>query len=168
MAVLPDLLRESLRLVFCGTAPSRRSAQVGAYYAHGGNHFWDILFDAGFTPTRLAPLDYRALLDVEIGLTDLNKLQSGVDSDLEAGAFDPAGLRAKMLAYRPEILAFTSKHGAQVFFDRRSLGYGRQEERIGETVLWVLPSTSGSARPHWERLKHHWYELGRFFRTGGS
>ena len=165
MAILPDVLRDGLRLVFCGTAPSRRSAQVGAYYAHGGNLFWDVLFKAGFTPTRLAPLQYRDLLDSNIGLTDLNKLQSGVDSELDAGAYDPEGLLDKVYAYRPEILAFTSKNGAKAFFGRRAVAYGRQVERIGKTVVWVLPSTSGSARPHWERLKHYWYDLGRQFRS---
>ncbi len=168
MAVLPDVLRQDLHLVFCGTAPSRRSAQVGAYYAHGGNMFWKILFEAGFTPNQMAPLQYRDLLELDIGLTDLNKLQSGVDSELDAVAYDPDGLLAKVHAYRPEILAFTSKHGARTFYGRPSINYGRQIERIGETIVWVLPSTSGSARPHWYRLKHHWYELGRFFRSEGT
>ncbi|HET6586644.1 MAG TPA: mismatch-specific DNA-glycosylase, partial [Oleiagrimonas sp.] len=44
--VLPDLLRAGLGLVFCGTAPSRRSAAEGAYYAHPGNYFWRARFEA--------------------------------------------------------------------------------------------------------------------------
>lgn len=163
MAVLPDLLQKNLKIVFCGTAPSRKSAQMGAYYAHGGNLFWDILFRAGFTPTRLAPAQFRDLLDLGIGLTDLNKVQSGVDRELDAGAFDPQGLLVKVTAYRPAILAFTSKNSAKAFYRCSQVDYGRQVERIEGTIVWVLPSTSGSARPHWGRLKHHWYNLAKSF-----
>lgn len=160
-APLPDVLRHGLDLVFCGTAPSATSARVGAYYAHGGNLFWDTLHGTGLTPVKLEPGQFWRLLDFNIGLTDLNKRESGVDATLSQGAFDPPGLRQKILTYRPRILAFTSKHGAQLYFGRRGLSYGPQVECIGTTEVWVLPSTSGSARPHWARLKVHWFELGR-------
>lgn len=168
MPVLPDLLREGLKIVFCGTAPSSRSAQLGAYYAHGGNLFWQVLHWAGFTPVRLAPVQYRDLLGYGIGLTDLNKVQSGVDAELDVSFYDPQALAEKILFFRPRILAFTSKNGAQAFYGRGALSFGPQSESIGQTQLWVLPSTSGSARAHWPLLKHYWFELGELFRTMGG
>jgi TDG/mug DNA glycosylase family protein len=36
---LPDYLALDLRVVFCGTAVSARSAEVGGYYAGPGNEF---------------------------------------------------------------------------------------------------------------------------------
>lgn len=51
--MLPDLLRPDLDVVFCGTAVSSASADLGHYYAGRGNKFWQLLFDAGFTPSLL-------------------------------------------------------------------------------------------------------------------
>ncbi len=164
MAILPDLLQPELTLVFCGTAPSHRSAQAQAYYAHKGNLFWPTLWQAGFIPEPLTPAQYPELPCHGIGLTDLNKQQSGVDRELDLAAFDVDGLRQKILQYQPRILAFTSKHGASVFFQAKSLEYGEQVEKIGDTRMWVLPSTSGSARSHWQRLQGHWYALAEVFR----
>ncbi|SEH04753.1 mismatch-specific DNA-glycosylase [Candidatus Venteria ishoeyi] len=158
--VLPDLLTDDLKLVFCGTAPSRRSAQDKAYYAHPGNLFWPTLFAAGFLPQRLQAAEYPLLLKYAIGLTDLNKQQSGVDATLDKDCFDSQALREKILFYHPKILAFTSKYAASQFYGRSKLEYGPQAESIADTRIWVLPSTSGNARPHWARLKHYWYQLG--------
>ncbi len=166
MPILPDVLAPGLRIVFCGTAASRRSAQVGAYYGHRGNRFWETLHQAGFTPMQLAPRKFLRVLEFGIGLTDLNQAQSGVDSELNPAAFDVDGLAAKVIRYRPRVLAFTSKNAARWFQPGPKVEYGRQPWNIGESVVWVLPSTSGSARPHWPRLKHHWYELGERFRSG--
>jgi double-stranded uracil-DNA glycosylase len=166
MAVLPDLLRSQLTLVFCGTAPSPVSAARQAYYAHGGNLFWQTLYRIGLTPVRLDPQQYPQLLEFGIGLTDLNKVQSGTDANLDPAAYDVAGLRDKISAFRPRVLAFTSKQGATVFFGRSKLAYGLQAERIGGTRIWVLPSTSGSARPHWSRLEHHWFDLAAWLQPG--
>ena len=159
ITVLPDLLCPQLAVVFCGTAPSSVSAARQAYYAHGGNLFWQTLYRIGLTPVQLDPQQYPQLLEFDIGLTDLNKVQSGTDAVLDPAAYDVAGLRHKILSYRPRVLAFTSKQGATVFFGRSGLAYGLQPEQVGGTAVWVLPSTSGSARPHWSRLKHHWVEL---------
>ena len=163
MAILPDLLQPNLKLVFCGTAPSHKSAAMQAYYAHPGNLFWKTLAEIALVPA-LQPSDYPQLLNYGIGLTDLNKQQSGVDSELDPDAFDVQALREKILHYQPQLLAFTSKHGASVFFANKNLNYGLQSEHLERTQFWILPSTSGNARPHWKRLKHHWLALGEYWR----
>ena len=106
------------------------------------------------------------VLDYGIGLTDLNKEQSGRDDDLTSDAYDVGGLVEKVREYQPRVLAFTSKRAARVFYDRKKVMWGRQPSPVGNTVVWVLPSTSGAAQPHWRRLKHLWYELGEFLRGG--
>ncbi|HEU5143069.1 MAG TPA: uracil-DNA glycosylase family protein [Solirubrobacterales bacterium] len=53
MAVLPDLVRPGLRVVFCGTAAGTASARAGAYYAGPGNRFWETLRVTGLTPVLL-------------------------------------------------------------------------------------------------------------------
>lgn len=156
--VLPDLLRAGLGLVFCGTAPSRRSAAEGAYYAHPGNYFWRALFEAGLTPRRLAPHEYPLLPGFGIGLTDLAKHHSGNDADLPLDAFDVAALVTRIEIYQPNIIAFTSKNAAQAVLGR-AVAYGAQPEQIGATTVFALPSPSGQARRFWNI--EPWRELAR-------
>lgn len=149
---VPDLLAPNLKLVFCGTALGRKSAEAKAYYANPTNHFWRAIHTVGFTPHLLAPQDYPQLLPYRIGLTDLCKTDYGNDAELPEQAFDIAALEAKMQRYQPGILAFTSKTGAAAFLNRGNTGavpYGLQPERIGETRIFVLPSPSGQARIYW-------------------
>jgi len=148
--ILPDLLRPGLALVFCGTAAGERSAREGAYYAHPGNLFWRALHEAGLTARRMAPSEFPQLLDLGIGLTDLAKRHSGNDAELPRDAFDVPALLAKIQAYQPRLLAFTSKTAARAGLGRPITAYGLQPECIGRTQVFALPSPSGQARGHWD------------------
>ncbi|MFP1131718.1 mismatch-specific DNA-glycosylase [Asticcacaulis sp. W401b] len=158
---VPDLLRPGLKLVFCGTALGRVSAQKRAYYAHPGNFFWRTLHKVDLTSERLTPTEYPRLLNYGIGLTDLCKAHYGNDVDLPAEAWDAEALKAKIAAYAPQHLAFTSKTAASVFLGRPTglIALGRQVETAGETSLWVLPSPSGQARRFWD--EGAWRDLAR-------
>ena len=154
--VLTDLLTESLHVVLCGTAASTESAKAGAYYAHKQNKFWRILHETRLTPELLQPHQYRELLNYRIGLTDLVKTHSGMDRQIplsRLGAVARTRLRASILACRPTFLAFTSKTAGQKFLghnrDGESRDYGEQIERIADTRIWILPSTSGAANGSW-------------------
>ena len=126
--VLPDLLAPGLRLVLCGSAVSAVSAKVRAPYAGPGNKFWPVLHEAGITPRRFQPSEWQRLLKLGIGLTDINKQESGADSALSAAADDPDALARKIEAYRPKWLAFTAKRPAQVFF-RNTFGIRSKHSR---------------------------------------
>jgi double-stranded uracil-DNA glycosylase len=147
--VLPDVLREGLSLVFCGTAAGKRSAEEGAYYAHPGNRFWSALHETGMTPRRLLPIEFPVLASFGIGLTDVAKLHSGNDNQLPRDAFDAAGLIEKIERCQPRVLAFTSKAAARAALGR-NCSYGLCAQRIGNTQLFVLPSPSGQTRGHWD------------------
>ncbi|MDA3914746.1 mismatch-specific DNA-glycosylase [Oleiagrimonas sp.] len=147
--ILPDMLRPGLRLVFCGTAASRRSARERAYYAHPGNAFWRTLHQVGITPRRFDPGEFPQLLALGIGLTDLAKHHSGNDNQLPAGAFDVDALRERISRAAPQAVAFTSKNAARAVLGRGALDYGWHAQRLGETRLYVLPSPSGQARAAW-------------------
>ena len=60
-------------------------------------------------------------------------------------------------------LAFNGKKSASQFFNRKTVQYGRQELLIGDTVVFVLPSTSGAARRFWDVA--HWFEVAQFVRS---
>jgi TDG/mug DNA glycosylase family protein len=148
---VPDVLAPDLRLVFCGTALGRQSALARAYYANPTNLFWRTLHEVGLTPERVAPSEYRRLLDYGIGLTDLAKGHFGNDAELPGDAIDALALREKILRWQPAILAFTSKTGASRFLDQPTgkIELGEQTETVGRTRLYVLPSPSGSGRRYW-------------------
>ena len=162
--LVPDLLAPGLRLVFCGTAPSRASAAARAYYAKPGNRFWPALHAAGFTPRRFQPSEYAALLELGIGLTDLCKGHSGNDDELPDGALDAGSLREKVERYRPAAVAFTSKNAARAFLGR-AVDYGWQPERVGATRFFVLPSPSGQATRFWD--ERPWRALAIATKKGG-
>lgn len=142
--LVPDLLAPQLKLVFCGTAPSRASVAAAAYYAKPGNRFWPTLHSVGITPYRYSPRDYPQLLTLHIGLTDLCKVYSGVDAELPDDAFDFDAFEKKMQQYQPSIIAFTSKNAAQSYL-KISVAYGMQSTRLGDSKLFVLTSPSGLA-----------------------
>jgi double-stranded uracil-DNA glycosylase len=142
--LVPDLLAPNLKLLFCGTAPSTASAAAKAYYAKPGNKFWPTLHAVGITPRRFAPLEYPALLALDIGLTDLCKIHAGTDAELPKGAFDISTFEAKLGKYRPKVVAFTSKNAAQNYFSH-PVEYGWQAGEPAATRFFVLTSPSGLA-----------------------
>jgi double-stranded uracil-DNA glycosylase len=151
LPVLPDLLQPGLRLVICGTAAGAASAERRAYYAGRTNRFWQVLHDVALTPERLRPENYVAFLEYGIGLTDLAKREFGSDACLPSGCFDAAQLRQKIEVAHPRIVAFNGKRAASEFLGVGSsaLQYGCHSDRIGETLIYVLPSTSGAASAFW-------------------
>jgi TDG/mug DNA glycosylase family protein len=96
----------------------------------------------------LAPAEFRLLPQWGLGLTDVNKTESGRDAALSRDAFDPDALRAKIETYQPRFLATTGKASGRHVLGR-PCDYGLQPETIGATRIFVLPSTSGAARGHW-------------------
>ena len=150
--VLPERLKPGLSLVFCGTAAGRQSALQKAYYAHSQNKFWRTLHEIGLTPHQFAPGDYPALWDLGIGLTDIAKFSYGMDHQLPRhslgrGAAD--ALRARILKIAPRFLAFTSLTAGRAVMGKSAVT-GRQDTKIGETIVWVLPSPSPLASNHWD------------------
>jgi double-stranded uracil-DNA glycosylase len=157
--VLPDVLQPGLGLVFCGTAAGTVSAVKGQYYAHPQNKFWRTLHAVGLTPRLFAPAEFASLPTLGIGLTDIAKHVSGMDSELppqSLGRTAAEALRARIEAVRPAILAFTSLTGGKRVLGPRTT-FGPQDQTIGATRLWVLPSPSPAA--HWNWNEAVWRAL---------
>ena len=156
---LPDVLRLGIQLVFIGTAAGQRSHEQGAYYAKSGNCFWSTLYYIGLTDRQLQPKEFETLAHLGIGLTDICKKTSGVDTRLGTKDFDVDGLVERLRAIQPSIIAFNGKKAASIYFDcdTRDIDYGRQaSERDGanlNSIVFVLPSTSGSAKKYWDQKR---------------
>ncbi len=159
--ILPDVLPSGLTIVFCGSAAGRVSAQRRAYYAGPGNRFWPMLHAIGLTPHRLRPEEFPQVTRFGIGLTDVCKSESGADSQLSRQVYDAEGLRRKIRRTCPRVLAFNGLKPARAVLGRDAT-YGRQDQPLGSTIVFVLPSTSRAANGFWD--ERHWHELAKFLR----
>jgi TDG/mug DNA glycosylase family protein len=155
-SAVPDVLAPDLRVVFCGINPGFVSAAAGAHFANPRNDFWRLLHDAGFTPRLLTPDEQFEALRYGVGLTNAAFRTTRGSGDLRrrdfAGAAERLGSLAEKL--RPGWIAFVGKEAYRGTFGERP-ELGEQERRLGETRLFVLPSTSpaNAAVPYAERLR---------------
>ena len=160
MTMLPDILAENLNIIFCGTAAGNKSAQVRQYYAGRGNKFWRILYETGLTPRLLSPHEFPTLPQYGLGLTDLAQGTSGSDASLKKSDYDVPGFRARILRAAPRVIAFNGKNAAKFYYGRSAVSYGLQDDVLGQSAVFVLPSTSGAANGSWDAA--HWHTLAAF------
>jgi TDG/mug DNA glycosylase family protein len=155
-SAVPDVLADDLNVIFCGINPGRVSAAAAAHFANPRNDFWRLLHDAGFTPRLVEPQEQFQVLRWGIGLTNAAPRTTPGSSDLRAADFAGAGARLERLAkeLRPRAIAFVGKEAYRGPFRKRP-DHGLQERKLGETLLFVLPSTSpaNAAVPYAERLR---------------
>jgi TDG/mug DNA glycosylase family protein len=142
---VPDIVAPNLKVLFCGINPGLYSAFTGHHFARPGNRFWPALHAAGFTPRLLHPSDERLLLDLGCGITNLVDRASASADELTADEFIAGGkrLQTRVRRYRPRFVAFVGVGAYRTAFDRPNAKLGLQQETIGESKLWLLPSTSG-------------------------
>ena len=142
-SAIPDVLAPGLHVVFCGINPGRVSAAAGAHFANPRNDFWRLLHAAGFTPRLLAPAEQFTALDFGIGITNAAARTTSGSGDLRRADFAGAAERLAQIArdLLPRWIAFVGKEAYRGAFGERS-PLGVQERRLGETRLFVLPSTS--------------------------
>jgi TDG/mug DNA glycosylase family protein len=140
-----DVIAPDLRVLFCGINPGLYTAAVGHHFARPGNRFWPALYAGEFTDRLLSPFDERELLKSGYGITNVVQRTTASADQLTKEEIRDGGerLRAKVIRYRPRILAVLGVGAYRTAFNRPKAVVGRQEDRIGGTVLWVLPNPSG-------------------------
>jgi TDG/mug DNA glycosylase family protein len=157
-SAVPDVLGPGLSVVFCGINPGRWSAAAAAHFANPRNDFWRLLAEAGLTPRQLSPEEQWELLELSLGLTNAAERTTPGSSDLRRADFAGAAERLERIAVelRPRSIAFVGKAAYEGAFRERP-ALGPQERQLGETRLFVLPSTSpaNASVPYEERL--HWF-----------
>jgi TDG/mug DNA glycosylase family protein len=156
-SAVPDILAPGLRCVFCGINPGRRSSAAGHHFANPRNDFWRLLAAAGLTPRRLDPSEQWGMLELGYGLTNAAYRTTKGSGDLRRGDFAGSRERLERLAaeLRPGWIAFVGKSACQGALGVPRCELGLQEEALGSTRLFVLPSTSpaNAAVPYAERLR---------------
>jgi TDG/mug DNA glycosylase family protein len=158
-SAVPDYLGPESRIVFCGINPGHWSAAARAPFANPRNDFWRLLHAADFTPRVLEPQEAGELLSYGLGLTNAARRTTRGSGDLRKADFAGAAERLAEIArtLRPEVIAFVGKVAYTGPFGGR-VELGLQEHRLGDTALFVLPSTSpANAAVSWdERLR--WFK----------
>jgi double-stranded uracil-DNA glycosylase len=136
------------------------SAAAHAHFANPRNDFWRLLHAAGFTSRLYEPAEQFELLKEGIGVTNAAARTTAGSGDLRKADFAGAAERLESLAraLRPRWIAFVGKEAYRGAFGERPQ-LGEQERRLGDTHLFVLPSTSpaNAAVPWDERLR--WFQL---------
>jgi TDG/mug DNA glycosylase family protein len=155
-SAVPDVLAPDLDVIFCGINPGRVSAAAAAHFANPRNDFWRLLHEAGFTPRRVEPSEQFEVLRWGVGLTNAAPRTTPGSGDLRAADFAGAAARLERLAVglRPHAIGFVGKEAYRGPFRERP-AHGLQDRRLGDTLLYVLPSTSpaNAAVPYAERLR---------------
>lgn len=146
--MIEDILRQGLRVVFCGINPGLSSAHKGVHFANANNRFWKIIHLAGFTAQQLQPEEEQRLLETGCGITMLVTRPTTEASELSLAEYRQGGERlvAKIETFQPQALAILGKKAYCQAFRVKNAPWGRQEMRIGATQLWVLPNPSGLNR----------------------
>ena len=140
-----DVIAPNLRVLFCGINPGLYTAAVGHHFARPGNRFWPALYAGGFTERLLSPFDERELLQSGYGITNVVSRTTNSADQLSREEIIAGGeqLRAKVLRYRPRVVAVLGVGAYRTAFNKPKATIGQQEETIGDTILWVLPNPSG-------------------------
>ena len=153
---VPDVLAPGLKAIFCGINPGRVSAAARAHFANPRNDFWRLLQDAGFTPRLMAPEEQFDLPSYGYGLTNAAYRTTPGSGDLRRRDFAGSAERLEGIAreLEPGVIAFVGKEAYRGAFNERP-ELGLQKRKLGETRLYVLPSTSpaNAAVPYAERLR---------------
>ena len=139
------MIAPNLRVLFSGINPGLYTAAVGHHFARPGNRFWPALYAGGFTVRVLSPFDERELLKSGYGITNVVMRATASANMLTKEEIVAGGerLRTKVLRYRPKVLAVLGVGAYRTAFNKPKATIGLQGDRIGDTVLWILPNPSG-------------------------
>jgi TDG/mug DNA glycosylase family protein len=171
MDTLPDYLREGLDIVFVGINPGAYSAQVGHYFATPQNRFWKAVNRSGLVPGHddLGPEDDASMPGYGIGFTDVVKRASNSAGSLRVADYRrwAPETKEKLLRYAPAIVCFNGLMGYRNYVRyadgvQTELALGRQQERIGSSLIFVAPNPSPANAVYSLEDIARWYgELGR-------
>lgn len=142
---VPDIIARGLKILFCGINPGLYSGAVGHHFARPGNRFWPALHQAGFTDEQLSPYEESELLKLGYGITNFVERATATADALSPREIIEGGkhLEVKVNRYRPKYVAVLGITAYRTAFKRPKAIMGKQNEMIGDSIIWVLPNPSG-------------------------
>lgn len=147
-----------MKILFVGFNPGLRSAEVGHYFAHRNNKFWDLLYKAGLTPRKLNPEEDHLMPSLGYGMTDIVKRPSKGIKDLKKQEFKEGRIRLRKIikTHRPVIVCYLGIGVYKEFSQLKEVKLGLQNCSQIEGILdFIAPSPSGlNMMPLEEKLKY--------------
>ena len=142
---VPDVIAPNLHILFCGINPGLYSGATGHHFARPGNRFWPVLHAAGFTDRILSPFEEQELLKRGYGITNIVSRTTANAAELSLSELGEGAKRLTktVLKYQPRIVSVLGVEAYRKAFGRRDASLGLQEERIGDSRVWILPNPSG-------------------------
>jgi TDG/mug DNA glycosylase family protein len=144
---LRDRIRPGVRVLFVGINPGIRSSFTGHHFAGFSNRFWKLLYEAKLVPEPVSYLDDGRLPAWGYGVTNIvARPTPGIDTlDPEEYVAGRKRLRAKIRRYKPAVVAMVGVTVYRAMFPERkgAVALGLQQERIGDSAVFVLPNPSG-------------------------
>ncbi|PRZ44277.1 G/U mismatch-specific uracil-DNA glycosylase [Antricoccus suffuscus] len=150
-ATLNGLIPADLKLLFVGINPGLWSAATQTHFAYPGNRFYPALRLAGITERDLtwssgmpdADRDY--LTQRGVGITNVvaratARADELTKDELRAGA---EKLTRFVATHQPRVVAIAGITAYRTAFGKTKAKTGRQEERIADRPLWIVPNPSG-------------------------
>jgi double-stranded uracil-DNA glycosylase len=142
---------------------------VGHQFARPGNRFWKALHASGFTDRLFSPFEDATLPSLGLGITNLCPRTTATADELTAEEIARGGrlLTAKVMEYRPRLVAVLGIGAYRLAFGRADAVVGPQRDRIGKSEAWVLPNPSGlNAHYSLESLTRHFRALREHVTSG--
>jgi TDG/mug DNA glycosylase family protein len=139
---LADTVGPGMRLLICGLNPSLYAADAGIGFARPGNRYWPAALAAGIVSADRDPR--RALLVDRVGMTDIVKRATNRAEELDRSEYAAGLERIEHLVrwLRPGAICFVGLAGWRSAVDRKAQA-GPQPEPLGDTPVYLMPSTSG-------------------------
>ena len=148
--VVPDVVAEDLRVLFCGINPGLYTAWAGHHFARPGNRFWPALHTSGFTPRLFRPDEEQELLPLGLGITNVVPRASATAAELSREELREGGRRLDAMGerWRPAYVAILGVTAYRAAFGEPRATLGQQDRRLGPAGVWVLPNPSGLNAHH--------------------
>jgi TDG/mug DNA glycosylase family protein len=145
--LLPTILAHGLDVVFVGAAPSPAAAASGHYYAGGRNRFWLLLQQSGFTPRLLDACEDNQVPRYGIGLTAILPALISTDNSLlpAPDAAQRTSLMDRLAHYAPQVVCYNGRDVYRMCHGVDAPRWGLLDERLGESLQFVVHSSSGRA-----------------------
>jgi TDG/mug DNA glycosylase family protein len=144
---LRDRIRPGVRVLFVGINPGIRSSLTGHHFAGFSNRFWKLLYESGLVPERIGYEDDVRLPEWGYGITNIvARPTPGIDAlRPDEYVIGRVRLRRKVRRYAPAIVVMVGVTVFRAMFPARKgiVSLGLQPERLGESVVFVLPNPSG-------------------------
>jgi TDG/mug DNA glycosylase family protein len=142
---VPDVIAPNLKVLFVGINPGLYSAATRRHFARPGNRFWPALRDGGFTDGLMSPFENKLLLDRGYGITNICRRATNAADELSKDELIRGAktLIRKVRKFHPRIVAILGVGSYRTAFKQPNAQVGRQQETIGDSVIWLLPNPSG-------------------------